>query len=336
MKKTKTSSSSSSSTYPTTMTLSIVLGVVVVVFLLGINAEASTATATATATREEEDYTAVIVDDSNNNSSNNDSTGISMSNFVSPLMITSSSRDHDRADSDHADALDATTTTTATSTDTTSTSTSNMLRGGGKGEFEFKSKSKFNLPPIPPFHPHHSGTVHYSSIQNADNGAVTYRREINAPCDYGMLVFTVGYAAQELPYEYDLYEEAYLWSDNGGLCILYPSYNGYQTSTTPFWKLGLDPDTVTFTNLIINPSSMHHISSRDIIGGGRNSDTDNKIIGDYIIMSHHNFYNINYYKQLKSYINSLKTSSSTFSSISIDNINIDININTTMITATME
>ena len=319
------------------MTLSIVLGVVVVVFLLGINAEASTATATATATREEEDYTAVIVDDSNNNSSNNDSTGISMSNFVSPLMIASSSRDHDRADSDadaDADALDA--TATDTSTDTT-TSTSNMLRGGGgKGEFEFKSKSKFNLPPIPPFHPHHSGTVHYSSIQNADNGAVTYRREINAPCDYGMLVFTVGYAAQELPYEYDLYEEAYLWSDNGGLCILYPSYNGYQTSTTPFWKLGLDPDTVTFTNLIINPSSMHHISSRDIIGGGRNSDTDNKIIGDYIIMSHHNFYNINYYKQLKSYINSLKTSSSTFSSISIDNINIDININTTMITATME
>ena len=270
----------------------------------------------------------------NNNNNNNNNNNTLHEMIVAVFMI----RDHDY-DHDHADALDAT-TTTATSTDTT-TSTSNMLRGGGKGEF--KSKSKFNLPPIPPFHPHHSGTVHYSSIQNADNGAVTYRREINAPCDYGMLVFTVGYAAQELPYEYDLYEEAYLWSDNGGLCILYPSYNGYQTSTTPFWKLGLDPDTVTFTNLIINPSSMHHISSRDIIGGGRigandnnNNDNDNKIIGDYIIMSHHNFYNINYYKQLKSYINSLNTSSSTFSSISIDNDNIDININTTMITAAME
>ena len=230
-------------------------------FLLGINAilstEAAVSAATTTTTREEKDYV-------DNNSNNNDS---SISNFVSPLMISSSSSSSSSsASASSSSSLASSSYDSGVVADpdafdapppNITTSTSTMLRGGS-----------LKFPPIPPFHPHHTGTVHYSSIQNADNGSITYRREINAPCDYGMLVFTVGYASKELPYEYDLYDEAYLWSSNGGLCILYPSYDGYQTSASPFWTLGIDPDTVTFTNLIINPSSMHKVSSRDIINNG--------------------------------------------------------------------
>jgi len=209
---------------------------------------------------------------------------------ISPLMISSSN-----------------------SFSSTSASAS-MLRGTAVEAAVSKSSSSqslLSLPPIPPIHPHHSGSVHYSSMMT--NGQITYRRDISAPCDNGMLVFTVGVAAKELPYEYDLYNEAYLWSDNAGLCILYPTYNGYQLSNTPFWTLGIDPETVTFTNLISDPSSMHRISSRQLhnVKNPTTDGIDKDKLGDYVIMAHHNFYNIDYYKQLKAYINSWKTTTST-------------------------
>lgn len=170
------------------------------------------------------------------------------------------------------------------------------------------NKDSLNLPPIPPIHPVHDGAVMYSSMMEAD-GTVTYRRDIHAPCDNGMLLFNVGPSKDELPYPYDLYGDAYLWSNNGGLCILYPTYTGYQTSTYgPFWRPGIDPTTVKFTNLIARFQSMHRISSRILAprdGADQHSKEINpKKAGDYIIMAKGDFYTIDYYKGLKAFVNS--------------------------------
>jgi len=170
------------------------------------------------------------------------------------------------------------------------------------------SKDSLNLPPIPPIHPIHDGAVVYSSMMEAD-GTITYRRDIHAPCDNGMLLFNVGPSKDELPYHYDLYGDAYLWSDNGGLCILYPTYTGYQTSTYgPFWRPGMDPTTVKFTNLIAQFKAMHRISSRVLAPKDGAPDHSKEInrnrAGDYIIMAKHDFYTIDYYKGLKAFVNS--------------------------------
>ena len=207
-----------------------------------------------------------------------------------------------------------------------------MLRGGVGGGGASASVSNSNsddndmvkFPPIPPIHPHHTGSVHYSSVMNAD-GTTTYRRDITAPCDYGMLLFNVGPALDNLPYQYDLYGDVYLWSDNGGLCLFYPTYTGYQTSTAgPFWKLGYDPTTVNFADLTSGFRHMHRISSRiDAPGGGtahKNSKAiDKQRAGDYIIMAHHNFYSIEYYKQLKHFVNSWVTDTTTNTKTTIAN-----------------
>jgi len=163
------------------------------------------------------------------------------------------------------------------------------------------------LPPIPPLHPKHTGTVQYSSVMDA-HGTVTYRRDFHAPCDNGMLVFNVGPSMDDLPYHYDLYGDAYLWSDNGGLCILYPTYDGYQLSNYgPFWRPGFDPTTVRFDNLIADPNYMHRISSRILEpakGANNHSQQINRNrAGDYIIMGKHNFYGIRFYQKLKEYVN---------------------------------
>jgi hypothetical protein len=163
------------------------------------------------------------------------------------------------------------------------------------------------LPPIPPLHPKHTGTVQYSSVMDAA-GTVTYRRDIHAPCDNGMLVFNVGPSMDDLPYHYDLYGDAYLWSDNGGLCILYPTYDGYQLSNYgPFWRPGYDPTTVRFDNLIADPKHMHRISSRILKpakGANNHAQQINRNrAGDYIIMGKHNFYGIRFYQKLKEYVN---------------------------------
>jgi len=202
---------------------------------------------------------------------------------------------------------------------------STMLRGGINGNDAFVGEK---LPPIPPIKPRHSGSVHYSAVINPD-GTTTYRRDVNAPCDYGMLVFNVGPADDSLPFQYDLYEDAYLWSDNSGLCIFYPTYTGYQLGPKPWWTLGVDPTTVNLRDLVADVTHMHRISSRLVIPkhASANSKTiDKDRAGDYIILAHHNFYDINYYKQLKSYVNSWVTKNDTDTKMSHMNINVTTTI----------
>lgn len=217
---------------------------------------------------------------------------------------------------------------------------STMLRGGGVSGVS-NSDDMVKFPPIPPIHPHHTGSVHYSSVMNAD-GTTTYRRDINAPCDHGMLLFNVGPALDNLPYQYDLYGDAYLWSDNGGLCLFYPTYTGYQTSTAgPFWKLGYDPTTVNFEGLDPDFRHMHRISSRIDVPEGGTAHNNSKAIdkqraGDYIIMAHHNFYNIEYYKQLKHFVNSWVTDTTTNMKTTIANTTTTTAVTTARSTTTTE
>ena len=177
---------------------------------------------------------------------------------------------------------------------------SSSLRGSG-------NDPGLELPPIPPIHPVHRGAVHYSSTMTAD-GAVTYRRDIQAPCDNGMLVFNIGPSKDDLPFHYDVYADAYLYSNNAGLCILYPTYTGYQTSTYgPFWRPGFDPTTIVFGDLVAGPRHMHRVSSRVLAppkGAEQHSHQINaEVAGDYIIMGKHDFYDIRHYQKLKDYVN---------------------------------
>jgi len=176
-------------------------------------------------------------------------------------------------------------------------------------QHDSSSFKNLEFPPIPPIHPHHIGSVTYSSGMEAD-GTVTYRRDIHAPCNYGMLLFNVGPSQDDFPYHYDLYGDAYLFSDNGKLCILYPMYTGYQVSPYgPFWRPGYDPTTVKFGDLVPGNRHMHRISSRILSPPSGNAtqhseEINRKKAGDYVIMGKHDFYGINFYKQLKDYVNS--------------------------------
>lgn len=179
-----------------------------------------------------------------------------------------------------------------------SSSSSSSLRGG----------SGVALRPIPPIHPVHTATVIYSSMMDPD-GSRTYRRDINLPCDNGLLVFNVGPSSDALPYHWDVYADAYIWSDNGGLCILYPTYTAYQVSSHgPFWRPGYDPTTVKFTNLLPQLSAMHQISSR-LVGPPEGAPQHTKEInpkkgGDYAIVTKGDFYDVGYYQRLKAFVNS--------------------------------
>eukprot|EP00526_Cylindrotheca_closterium_P018130 CAMPEP_0113641660 /NCGR_PEP_ID=MMETSP0017_2-20120614/21875_1 /TAXON_ID=2856 /ORGANISM="Cylindrotheca closterium" /LENGTH=291 /DNA_ID=CAMNT_0000553023 /DNA_START=78 /DNA_END=950 /DNA_ORIENTATION=- /assembly_acc=CAM_ASM_000147 len=153
--------------------------------------------------------------------------------------------------------------------------------------------------PIPPIHPHHTASVTYSSQMGPD-GSVQYRRDINAPCEFGMLIFSVGPAKDELPYTYELYNDAYLYSDNNGLCVFYPSYNGYQTSSVPLQN-PTDPQQVVFKSL--DQSVMHWISSRVFDPHRSKKKWDRTKVGDYAIIAKHNFYVPGFYKALKAEIN---------------------------------
>ena len=135
------------------------------------------------------------------------------------------------------------------------------------------------------------------------DGSVEYRRDINAPCEFGMLLFSVGPAKDSLPYTYELYNDAYLYSDNNGLCMLYPSYNGYQTSKKPLWN-PTDPLQVVLKPL--DRGVMHWISSRVFDPYHSKKQWDRTKVGDYAIVAKHNFYDPGFYKGLKAEINSWK------------------------------
>jgi hypothetical protein len=153
--------------------------------------------------------------------------------------------------------------------------------------------------PIPPIHPHHSGRVRYSSSMNSA-GKVQYRRDINAPCNFGMLLFTVGLAKDDMPYTYEVYGDAYLFSDNKGLCLFYPSYNGYQVADRPFWN-AMDPTSIEIKPL--DARKMHWISSRVVNPYHSKKKFNPKLTGDYIVIAKGDFYTPHYYQALKDTIN---------------------------------
>ena len=147
-----------------------------------------------------------------------------------------------------------------------------------------------------------SGVVTYSSHMDSD-GSISYRRDIEAPCEHGMLLFSVGPAKDDLPYKYDIYEDAYLYSDNGGLCIFYPTYTGFQISSEPWWT-PTDPMRIDVKPL--DKSKMHWISSRFVNPHKSKKTVDGKIAGDYVIIAKHDFYTPHYYQALKATVNSWK------------------------------
>jgi hypothetical protein len=119
-----------------------------------------------------------------------------------------------------------------------------------------------------------------------------------------MLLFNVGPAKNDLPYTYDIYDDAYLFSNNNDLCLFYPTYKGYQTANYPFWEPE-DPRTITIKPL--DARTFHRISSR--ILKPYNS-TEKKIdplrAGDYIIIGTHDFYSVRYFQQLKATVQNWK------------------------------
>ena len=147
---------------------------------------------------------------------------------------------------------------------------------------------------IKPIHPHHNGRVVY--LTEETGGGIVYKRVFTVPCHYGMLVFNVGPAANYEPYSYDVYEDAYAYSDNNGLCLLYPSYTGIQTSSSPMWN----PTDLTDQTVGLGDTPTK-ISTRVVKMPG-SKDMDPKRGGDFVLMRDGNFYNPAYYKHLQNEI----------------------------------
>jgi hypothetical protein len=143
--------------------------------------------------------------------------------------------------------------------------------------------------------------VYLTGFSDKDD-EVVFKRIFTAPCGDGMLVFNVGPAAEYEPYSFELYDDAYAYSNNGGLCVLYPSYRGIQTSSYPLWtakdkmemtvSLGDLPNKIS-TRIVVPPHTKPFNRSDSKYPGG-----------DYLIIRSGNFYNPTYYKHLKSLINS--------------------------------
>lgn len=100
-----------------------------------------------------------------------------------------------------------------------------------------------------------------------------------------------------MPYAYDIYDDQYVFSENSGLCILYPSYTGTQTSYEPLWT----PEDPTEQTIEPLGDEEHKISMRIVLPP--NANNNRRRAGDFLIIRKGNFYNANYYKQLKDYIN---------------------------------
>jgi hypothetical protein len=149
---------------------------------------------------------------------------------------------------------------------------------------------------IPPIHPLHHGKVVYLSYKETD-GTTMYKRIVTAPCAYGMLLFNIGPARSFEPFAYDVYDDAYAYSSNEGLCVLYPSYTGTQTSDKIMWE----PQDPTEQEVDLGDQE-NKISSRVVIPPKAKDST--KRGGDFLIIRKGNFYNPQYYKQLREYVNS--------------------------------
>ena len=156
-----------------------------------------------------------------------------------------------------------------------------------------------DFPPIPPIHPKHTAHVHYSSTMDP-NGKIQYRRDVTLPCEHGVLLFSVGVAKDNLPYKYEIYNDAYLYSNNGGLCILNPTYGAYQLSDEPL-KNPDDPEDINLKDLDVH--KMHWISGKVRNPYRAKRSFDKTKTGDYVIIAKHDFYTTHFYEALKSTIN---------------------------------
>lgn len=158
---------------------------------------------------------------------------------------------------------------------------------------------------IHPPHPKklHHGEVLYKVVEDPSEGRY-YERDFVIPCGYGLLVFNIGPADTKLPFEFDVYDDGYVYSDNGGLCILYPSYKAHQNGEEPFWNAE-DPtafrvplgDKMTKISTRINDHPHTKEMSKEIKVRG----------GDYLVMTKGDFYTPHYYQQLKAMVNSWKS-----------------------------
>eukprot|EP00934_Nitzschia_sp_Nitz4_P005577 Nitzschia sp. Nitz4//scaffold247_size31676//4405//5181//NITZ4_007925-RA/size31676-processed-gene-0.32-mRNA-1//1//CDS//3329543940//5567//frame0 len=141
-------------------------------------------------------------------------------------------------------------------------------------------------------HKHHKGHVLYQATLKKNN-EIEYSREFTAPCDYGVLIFNVGPAKDFEPYLYDVYQDAYVHSNNEKLCLLYPYYRAIQKGPFPFWVTG---DPTSFS--VPTGHMLTKISSRIVRPRGSKNFTAAKG-GDFLIMAKHNFYTVAFYEKLK-------------------------------------
>jgi hypothetical protein len=157
--------------------------------------------------------------------------------------------------------------------------------------------------PIPSFPPlknvHHGSVVFLAGFTNRTT--IEYRRVFKVPCDHGILVFNIGPAASAEPFDYDVYDDAYAFSNQKGLCPLFPTYTATQRSANIMWA-PTDPTEVRIDHLGDQPSK---ISTR-ILRPPQTKQIDAERGGDFCIMRKGNFYDAGYYKALQRYVNSLK------------------------------
>jgi hypothetical protein len=150
--------------------------------------------------------------------------------------------------------------------------------------------------------PHH-GSVAYSQAGTKDGWI--YKRTFAVPCDYGVLVFNIGPAPMKEPYEFEVYDDAYLWSDNNHLCLLYPHWWGYQMGPEPFW---MPKDATHVNNIPLGTKQVTRISTK--VNEQHNAQPVDKDIqkkgGDYVVMAKGQFWSPNYYDGLKAYVHSWK------------------------------
>jgi hypothetical protein len=149
---------------------------------------------------------------------------------------------------------------------------------------------------VKPVRPHHHGEVVFST-EIDDEGNFVFKRTFTVPCGDGILVFSVGPAATYEPYAYELYDDAYVYSNNQGLCVLYPSYKAIQTSDEILWTPE-DPNQQTL--------ELGDLPNKITARVTKKPDTkdDTQRGGDFVVMRSGNFYTPVYYKHLKSSINS--------------------------------
>lgn len=145
--------------------------------------------------------------------------------------------------------------------------------------------------------------VHYSPV--IDKGVVAYKREFTVPCDDGVLVFNVGPAPVDASYEFEVYDDAYLWSNNGGLCFLYPHYQAYQIWSKPFWNES-DPKYYAFKH--VKRTQMHRISTKvNVQEDAKQVDSGIKAKGgDYVVFGGGKFWTPHYWDALRNTVHSWK------------------------------